>query len=67
MTTIFLYYQLSTCSKRALTRTTKRYGHRNTYRPRMSLLQRLARENNMSIEDVRDQLLQERLELIKFD
>lgn len=60
MTNIFLYSQLSTRSKRAITRVHTKFGHPYDYRPRGTLLQRLARDNQMSIEDVYQQLLSER-------
>jgi hypothetical protein len=60
MTRIFLYPQLSTNSKRALTRLRKRFGQPYTYQPRGHLLERLARENNLTKEQVYQQLLRER-------
>jgi hypothetical protein len=53
---IQLFNQLSTCSKRCAMQTHKRWGHKHYYRPRWKLLQRLARENNMSEYEVEVQL-----------
>lgn len=64
MTDLDLYSRLSTRSKRALTKTRGRWGHEYDYRPRGDLLVRLAQETGMSIEQVYNQLLKERMMLI---
>ena len=62
---IVLYPMLSTCSKRALLRSTKRYGHPYNYSPRGTLLQRLSDETGMSMTEVYNQLMKERQYLMK--
>ncbi|MGG6293800.1 hypothetical protein ACQ4M4_05190 [Leptolyngbya sp. AN02str] len=65
MTEAPLYRRLSTCSRRAIARTHKRFGHPYIYRPRGNLLQRLSRETGMTVDQVYRQLLREREELIR--
>lgn len=60
-----LYYQLSTRSRRAIKRLKKRTGYPYTYNPKGNLLERLARDNGMSIDEARHQLMREREELIR--
>lgn len=64
MANLLLYNRLSTRSRRALVKTKKQWGHAYEYRPRGTLLQRLSRETGMSIEDVYNQLMRERAQLI---
>lgn len=64
---LFLYYQLGTKSKRCMKRLKRRGGHPYRYNPKGTLLERLARDNGMSIEVVRNRLLQEREELLRHD
>jgi hypothetical protein len=59
-----LYPKLGTDSKKALTRKTGRWGKPYLYRPRGSLLERLAQETGMSVSQVRSQLEKEREYLI---
>jgi hypothetical protein len=59
-----LYLKLSTRSKKALIRKTGRWGKPYFYRPRGSLLERLAKETGMSVSQVRSQLEKERQYLI---
>ena len=59
-----LYPRLSTRSKKALTRKNGHWGKPYVYRPRGHLLERLARETGMTIDQVRSQLEQEREYLI---
>ncbi len=54
------YFKLSTCSKRAISRKKTRFGRDYQYSPRGRLLERLARELNMSKGAVLSQLMQER-------
>lgn len=65
MTRIFLYPQLGTTSKRALLRIRGNFGRPYTYRPRGNLLQRLARDNGLSIEATYRQLFEERRQLLR--
>ncbi len=60
-----LYRRLCTCSRRAIVRTRKKYGHPYTYNPRGNLLQRLSRETGMPLQQVYVQLMRERAELIR--
>lgn len=62
---ILLYPRLSTCSKRALMKTRKQWGHPYHYSPRSNLLQRLSDETGMTIEQVYHQLQAERIELLR--
>lgn len=64
-TQLRLYFQLSTCSRRAIQKETSRFGNRYIYNPRGTLLSRLARENGMTSEEVYRQLLQEREILLR--
>ncbi len=59
-----LYPRLNTRSKKALTRKNGRWGNLYLYRPRGRLLERLARETGMTINQVRSQLEKEREYLI---
>ncbi|WP_445173786.1 hypothetical protein [Microcoleus sp.] len=59
-----LYPRLNTRSKKALTRKNGRWGNPYFYRPRGSLLERLAKETGMSVSQVRSQLEKERKYLI---
>ena len=59
-----LYPRLSTRSKKALTRKNGYWGKPYIYRPRGQLLERLARETGMTINQVQSQLEKERLYLI---
>ncbi len=59
-----LYSRLSTRSKKALTRKNGRWGNPYFYRPRGRLLERLAKETNLTIDQVRSQLEKERQYLI---
>jgi len=59
-----LYPRLSTRSKKALTRKNGYWGKPYVYRPRGCLLERLARETGMTINQVRSQLEKEREYLI---
>lgn len=65
MTNHPLWTQLGTRSRRALSRRNKRFGHPYTYRPRGTLLLRLARENNTTIETIYQQLMELRAELLR--
>jgi len=60
-----LYSKLSTRSKKALTRKNKQWGKPYYYRPRGHLLERLARETGMTIDQVRSQLEKEREYLLQ--
>lgn len=60
-----LYPKLGTDSKKALTRKTGRWGKPYHYRPRGHLLERLARETGMTINQVRSQLEKEREYLLQ--
>lgn len=60
-----LFYKLGTQSKRAIKRTHKRGGHPYTYRPRITLCQRLADETGLTVSQVRRQLLKEREFILK--
>jgi len=61
---LILYSKLSTRSKKALTRKSSYWGKRYVYRPRGRLLERLARETGMTINQVLSQLEEEREYLI---
>lgn len=60
-----LYYKLGTQSRRAIRRSKTRYGRPYEYRPRGNLIRRLANETGQSYEQVLDQLMEERRELIR--
>jgi hypothetical protein len=54
-----LFNQLSTCSKRCAMSRRKRWGKNAPYYPRMALIERLARDNNLSKSEVPNILLKE--------
>lgn len=64
MTNMTLWYQLGTPSRRAIGRAKTRYGKPYDYRPRGNLLERLARDNNLSKEEVYRQLMAIRQHLL---
>jgi len=59
-----LWSQLGTCSRRAISRRRKQFGHPYVYRPRGSLLARLAAENHISIEEAYRQLMELRQKIL---
>jgi hypothetical protein len=61
---LILYSKLGTDSKKALTRKSGRWGKPYNYRPRGHLLERLARETGLTLNQVRSQLEKEREYLI---
>jgi hypothetical protein len=61
-----LYSQLSTCSRRCMTRRVSKYGHPYEYIPRGNLLTRLAHDNNMTVDQVYARLMAERAEILRF-
>lgn len=65
MSDVFLFYKLSTCSKRAMLRIRGRFGRIYDYQPRGRLLTRLSDETGLTIEQVYHQLLAERRELLQ--
>ena len=58
------YARLSTRSRRAMLRTTTKFGQPYRYRPRSTLVQRLQTELGMTYEQVLDQIERERQYLI---
>lgn len=56
---------MHTTAKRAILRTRKRWGHPVRYNPRRVLVERLAKELNLSPEAVLDQLQKERKFLLE--
>jgi hypothetical protein len=63
---LICYPLMSTCSKRAITRIKKKWGHPVTYTPRATLVERLSRELGMTYDQVIDQLFKERDFLLKY-
>jgi len=59
-----LYSQLCTCSKRAIRRKNRQFGHTYTYRPRGNLLARLASQNGITVDEAYRQLMELRAELL---
>lgn len=57
-----LYSRLSTKSKRALLKVSKRYGHPYYYKPRGNLIKRLAAETGKSFDEIFLELMQLRYE-----
>ncbi|MEG4013116.1 MULTISPECIES: hypothetical protein [unclassified Microcoleus] len=57
---LILYQKLGTDSKKALARKNSQWGKPYKYRPRGSLLARLARETGMTMSEVKSQLEKER-------
>jgi hypothetical protein len=62
---LILYHLLSTRSRRAITKTTARFGRRYRYTPRRNLVERLSIETGMSHVQVYEKLYQERKILIE--
>ena len=62
---LLVYPRLSTCSKRAMLRVGKRYGHYYYYTPRGHLLNRLTRELGMTHDQVIAQIHKERQLLLR--
>ncbi|MCH2244704.1 MAG: hypothetical protein MK111_08695 [Crocosphaera sp.] len=60
MTELVVWPLLSTCSKRAMVRTKKRWGHPNEYHPRQKLINRLSDQLKMSKQEVLNQIEKER-------
>ena len=61
---LILYPKLGTDSKKALTRKNGRWGKPYNYKPRGNLLERLAHQTGMTLDEVRSQLEKEREYLI---
>ncbi|WNZ24846.1 hypothetical protein HJG54_19665 [Leptolyngbya sp. NK1-12] len=57
MADMSLWPQLGTRTRRAIIRTKTRFGRPYDYRPRGSLLERLARDNNLTIDEVYERLM----------
>lgn len=57
---LIAYSKMSTRSKRAMARAKTRHGQPYEYRPRITLIQRLSSELNMSYEQVIDRIERER-------
>jgi len=60
---VYLYDELSTCSRRAFERFWGRYGRPYYYKPRGTLLARLSKQFNKSKEEIYNQLMNERMYL----
>lgn len=67
MTHYRLWSQLCTCSRRAIRRRTKRFGQPYHYRPRGTLLARLAQENDITLEQAYRELMELRASLVELD
>ena len=65
MTILRLWFRLGTQSRRAIKKERDRAGNPYNYQPRGDLLARLAREEGQPIEEIRDQLMRERVELTR--
>ena len=65
MSQIFLWQKLSTCSRRAMLKTKKKYGQPYVYNPRPRLLVRLSSETGMTVDETYNQLLKEREIMLK--
>lgn len=62
---VIIFHKLSTCSKRAMLKTKKRYGRKYYYWPRSHLVSRLVFELGWSKEAVINQMLRERQFLLQ--
>ncbi len=62
---LLCYPKMCRESKLCMTRERWRYGKKYYYRPRSHLLNRLAKELNMTKEQVRDQIAKEKAYLLK--
>lgn len=63
---LIIYGRLSPCSKRAIRRVRKKWGHSYQYTPRQILINRLCAELNWSEEQVRNQIIKEREFITKY-
>lgn len=63
---LICYPLLSEKSKKAICRVKKRFGKRYRYVPRKPLIMRLSKQLNMTPDQIRLQLMEERAFLIKF-
>ncbi|ELS04920.1 hypothetical protein Xen7305DRAFT_00046560 [Xenococcus sp. PCC 7305] len=64
---LIIYPLLSTCSKRAIRKVKKKWGHPNYYEPRITLVKRLSATLGWSEDKVRQQISEERYFLIEHD
>lgn len=62
---LILYRQLSKGSKKKFLRVKEGQDTFHEYRPRIDLLRRLSRDNNMTIDAIRQQLNKERAYMIE--
>lgn len=62
---LIIYPRLSTCSKRAILKERKKWGHIYVYVPKKTLIDRLRSELGWSEQQVLDQIWAEREWLIK--
>ena len=65
MSEIFLWQKLGTRSRRAVLKTKKKYGQPYIYNPRPKLLTRLSVETGLSMDETYNQLLRERVIMLK--
>lgn len=63
---LILYPLLCKCSKRAIKRKAKRFGHPYRYIPKRSLIDRLSSQLGMSESQIREQLAEERKFLLEY-
>jgi hypothetical protein len=63
---MMLFDRLSTCSRRALLRKRKRFGHPSNYTPQRRLLNRISIETGLTPEQVLIQLRKERALLSQY-
>jgi hypothetical protein len=62
---LLVFPKLSGCSRKSMLKTTSKWGHHHDYMPQMRLLERLADELNMTVEQVLEQIEHEREYLIQ--
>lgn len=62
---LICYPKLSTRSRRAIVREKTKWGRPYYYRPRANLMMRLSRETGMTVGQVYNQLMVERLYLLR--
>lgn len=63
---LICYPLMSTCSQRAMKRKKWKWGLNYTYIPKQPLVKRLARQLNMTEEEVRNQIAKERAYILQY-
>jgi energy-converting hydrogenase A subunit M len=63
---LIIYPLLARKSQKAMRRTRKKFGHSYFYEPRRNLVYRLSKELNLSLDEVRLRISEERAFILKY-